>query len=177
MNTFIFYLLSFLYFSFPSACNCANCDDLTGQCTCPPGVIGENCDRCEPGTFGYDPVIGCQPCNCDAIGTGKGVAICDVKTGQCPCLEKFASRKCSQCAPGFYNYPMCDKCDCFAAGVTGAKCDAKTGACICQDNVMGLTCDECPKGFFKTGSGRDQLCTKCWCQGRSTQCKEALLYL
>jgi len=122
------------YFSYPFliACNCSTCDEFTGNCRCPPGVIGENCDRCKPGTFGYDPVIGCQPCNCDSTGTGNPDAYCDIQTGQCPCLENYGSRKCSQCAAGYYNYPVCTKCDCFAGGVSGAKCDAKTGECICQ---------------------------------------------
>lgn len=119
---------------FKLACNCSNCDD-TGRCTCPPGVIGENCDQCAPGTFGYDPVFGCSPCNCDPIGTGVPNAECDKTTGQCPCLINYGSRKCSQCAAGYYNYPTCQKCDCFSGGVTGAKCDAKSGECICQVSI------------------------------------------
>lgn len=124
----IFNFLSLLF----TACNCSNCDEVTGVCTCPPGVIGDKCNKCKPGTFGFDPVIGCQACNCDLLGTGLDNSVCNVTSGQCPCLENFGSRKCSVCREGFYNYPICQECDCLASGVTGDKCDGKNGQCFCQ---------------------------------------------
>ena len=95
-------------------------------------MTGDNCNRCKPGTFGFDPVIGCQPCNCDKLGTGVDDAICDVSSGQCPCLQNFGARKCTQCQKGYYNYPICKKCDCYKGGVTVEKCNGKTGQCFCQ---------------------------------------------
>ena len=114
------------------ACNCSNCDEVTGKCTCPPHVIGDKCDQCAPGTFGFDPIIGCQRCNCDDTGTIVLNASCNVTNGQCPCKENFSGRKCSVCRAGYFNYPLCRKCDCLNAGVTGDKCNAITGTCFCQ---------------------------------------------
>lgn len=49
--------------------------------------------------------------------------------------------------------------------------------CFLKDNVVGAQCDECPVGYFKTKDNHgEQLCTKCWCQGKSTKCSEAELY-
>ena len=120
------------------ACNCSNCDPVTGRCSCPAGVEGDSCDRCIKGTFGFDPVIGCQPCSCDSVGTIDNKTVCDSITGQCQCQENFGSRKCSECEKGFFNYPVCQKCDCHLAGVNGEKCDARTGECFCQVRYLSL---------------------------------------
>lgn len=52
-----------LYFS---ACSCDPtgsvskiCDTLGGKCQCKPNVVGRRCDRCAPGTYGFDPE-GCR---------------------------------------------------------------------------------------------------------------------
>ena len=44
------------------ACNCpfGLCHQVTGDCICPPRVTGDRCDECEPGSYGYDGLIGCQ---------------------------------------------------------------------------------------------------------------------
>ena len=113
-----------------TACNCSHCDEVTGECTCPPFVIGDKCDQCAPATFGFDPIIGCQKCNCDDTGTLS--SSCNVASGQCPCKENFGGRKCSVCKAGYFNHPLCQKCDCLNAGVTGDKCNSVTGECFCQ---------------------------------------------
>lgn len=44
-------------------------------------------------------------CKCDERGSYTDV--CNVGTGQCPCLPNFKGRTCNQCADGFYGYPTC----------------------------------------------------------------------
>ena len=35
------------------------CDLISGQCQCRPGVIGEQCDQCAPGYYGFT-ISGCK---------------------------------------------------------------------------------------------------------------------
>lgn len=44
-------------------------------------------------------------CDCDSSGTSE--EICNKTTGQCLCKENFMFPRCDRCAPGYYNYPMC----------------------------------------------------------------------
>lgn len=68
------------------ACDCGTrlCDEVTGQCICPPHTLKPECVVCEPQTFGCHPLIGCEDCNCSRPGvqelTEPG---CDVDSGQC----------------------------------------------------------------------------------------------
>ena len=49
----------------------------------------------------------CAACDCDGIGSlGRS---CDVTSGQCRCRPNYGGRSCAQCAPGYYNYPACQR--------------------------------------------------------------------
>lgn len=63
-------------------------------------VIGEKCDRCAPGFYGFSTCNGCQPCNC---GEASNDFNCD-DSGQCPCKTGAAGKTCGTCAPGFWDY-------------------------------------------------------------------------
>lgn len=45
------------------------CDKFTGQCPCLPNVTGLRCDSCEKNYWKIASGIGCEPCNCDPIGS------------------------------------------------------------------------------------------------------------
>jgi laminin alpha 3/5 len=68
------------FFGFPECrqCKCpptATCNEETGECICAPFVTGtadSPCSECEENTFGYDPITGCQECNCMVEGTQRG---------------------------------------------------------------------------------------------------------
>lgn len=77
------------YYGFPDCkpCNCpstAYCEPATGECICPKHVTGERCDQCEPLTYGYDPIIGCEVCNCNSLGVIYNNHQCDLLNGSCP---------------------------------------------------------------------------------------------
>lgn len=55
----------------------------TGDCICPARVSGEKCDQCTPYTYGFDPIIGCEDCNCDPLGVVDNQLQCDLNTGMC----------------------------------------------------------------------------------------------
>uniref|UniRef100_A0A5F8G2Z2 Laminin subunit alpha-3 n=1 Tax=Monodelphis domestica TaxID=13616 RepID=A0A5F8G2Z2_MONDO len=52
------------------------------KCSCKPGYVGAQCERCAPGYFGNPQKFGgsCQPCNCNNNGQ---LTSCDPLTGDC----------------------------------------------------------------------------------------------
>ena len=68
-------------------CNCdmegsigLSCEEIGGQCSCKPNVIGRRCTKCKPGYFGYPE---CKQCNCPETAT------CDEETGKETRLKYF----------------------------------------------------------------------------------------
>lgn len=45
------------------------CDRTTGQCPCLPHVVGHLCNECEDNHWRIGSGVGCDPCNCDPIGS------------------------------------------------------------------------------------------------------------
>ena len=45
------------------------CDHRTGQCPCLPHVVGSLCDTCEENHWRIASGKGCDPCECDAVGS------------------------------------------------------------------------------------------------------------
>uniref|UniRef100_A0A8C0V279 Usherin n=1 Tax=Cyanistes caeruleus TaxID=156563 RepID=A0A8C0V279_CYACU len=156
-------------------CNCEKagtvngsllCDKSTGQCPCKAGVTGLRCSQCMQQTYNLSlsNAHGCQPCDCDALGTLAGT-VCDHVSGQCVCLPQRQGRRCGECKPGFYFSPSsitgCLPCLCHIAGSVNQICDKLTGQCSCQDaSVTGQTCEHCKELYFGFDSvtGRCQHC-------------------
>ncbi|XP_070555377.1 laminin subunit alpha-like [Ptychodera flava] len=163
------------YYGFPDCqpCNCVTgiCEEQTGECICPPNVGGPQCDQCLPQTFGYDPFIGCERCDCSLSGVRRGNGNCDLVTGQCNCKDNVAGRKCDVCSPGFFDYPQCVPCDCDLTGTTDEICDQTSSRCLCKENVEGRRCDRCKDGTFFLEARNPQGCTNCFCFGATRNCE------
>lgn len=167
------------YYGFPNCreCNCPSglCDDRTGQCMCPPRVTGAKCDVCLPQTFGYDPLIGCEECNCDINGVRQRNLECDVNSGQCQCRNNIMGRRCDECQFGFHGFPSCRACNCDKAGTKPRICDPYNAQCICKDNVYGERCDSCNPGTYYLEERNPLGCAQCFCFGKTSQCSESRL--
>uniref|UniRef100_A0A8C3NNQ5 Laminin subunit alpha 5 n=1 Tax=Cyanoderma ruficeps TaxID=181631 RepID=A0A8C3NNQ5_9PASS len=166
------------YWGFPNCrpCDCGTrlCDEVTGQCICPPHTLKPECVVCEPQTFGCHPLIGCEDCNCSRPGVQElAEPGCDVDSGQCRCKPNIIGRRCDLCAPGYYHYPDCRRCDCHQAGTEASVCDPVTGQCHCKENVEGLRCDQCRLGTFSLDATNPKGCTKCFCFGATDRCRSA----
>nr|XP_039265768.1 laminin subunit alpha-5-like isoform X2 [Styela clava] len=137
----------------------ANCSEYGGQCPCKPGVIGNRCESCNIGYYGYPD---CKPCNC----TGQ---LCDELNGNCICPPNTAMPSCDRCLPfthSFHPLAGCLACDCNRKGVEDAKdlgCSEENGQCRCKENVEGHMCDKCKPGFFAFPD-----CVPCECDPRGS---------
>ncbi|XP_060698913.1 laminin subunit beta-1a [Hemiscyllium ocellatum] len=135
------------------------CNPNGGQCQCRSSVVGRNCDRCAPATYGFGP-SGCRPCDCHLEGSVN--EFCNPGTGQCRCKEGVYSRQCDQCQPGYWGFPTCRPCQCN--GHTDL-CDLESGECLgCKGHTSGHNCDSCMSGYYGNpilGSGDH--CRPCPC--------------
>ncbi|ODM92460.1 Laminin subunit alpha [Orchesella cincta] len=169
------------FFGYPDCkpCDCpstALCDDNTGECVCPPRVTGAKCDICAPLTYGFDPLIGCEECNCHPPGVVNGNLQCDLLNGQCECKPNIVGRSCDKCKPGHWAMPYCQLCDCDMRGTTEEICNQDTSQCYCKVNVEGRGCDTCKVGSFNLQESNPAGCTKCFCFGKTQRCNSAYLF-
>uniref|UniRef100_A0A8D8FJB6 Laminin subunit beta-1 n=1 Tax=Culex pipiens TaxID=7175 RepID=A0A8D8FJB6_CULPI len=143
----------------PTGSTTKKCDEFGGYCACKSNVVGRQCDKCAPGTYGFGPE-GCKACDCNSIGSKDND--CDLVTGQCSCHPNTYGRECDQCQPGFWNFPNCQMCECNGHTST---CNSKTGEChSCQDYTRGWKCDRCLEGYYGNPLlGSEIGCRPCRC--------------
>lgn len=133
------------------------CHPLTGQCNCFPHVDGIDCGKCKPGYFNFSSATGCDPCNCDSLGSASNT--CNEFDGKCECNQGFGGRKCNECPLGLYGDPKvrCQSCNCNRDGSINQFCDTKSGKCRCHTGIGGDKCDRCARGYH----GRFPNCESC----------------
>uniref|UniRef100_UPI00398E985A laminin subunit alpha-4 n=1 Tax=Pristiophorus japonicus TaxID=55135 RepID=UPI00398E985A len=122
-------------------CGTDECDQVTGQCRCKPGVAGAFCDHCEIGYYGYSSCSRCLRCECALASKDD---YCDPLSGRCTCLPGVTGRRCDRCLYGFWNYGLngCQRCECEG------HCDGETGACLSAPtepptDCSVVRCDKC----------------------------------
>ncbi|XP_077296582.1 laminin subunit beta-1 [Arctopsyche grandis] len=133
------------------------CDRITGQCSCYKNVIGQSCDGCIENHWRLASGEGCDPCECDSIGSVSEQ--CNVYDGQCNCKSGFGGRQCNQCQTNYWGDPndMCQPCECDDLGSAKQQCHHNTGACVCHPGIGGHKCDECARGYL----GNSPSCSPC----------------
>ena len=139
------------------------CDSYTGKCQCKPNVVGHNCDKCKDAYFRIDSNMGCDPCNCDPIGSINGT--CNVYAGQCFCRPGVTGLRCDVCEAYHYGFSVngCESCNCDHSGSTDLQCDELTGQCPCRNQVEGRMCDRCMENTRSrdTGGYGEKICEPC----------------
>ncbi|GIX96617.1 laminin subunit alpha-1 [Caerostris extrusa] len=100
-------------------------------CVCPPFTTGNRCQKCVRNAWGFDPVRGCKPCDCNRKGSPQ--QSCDPNTveshcrnnicqcnnqGDCPCKELVSGQRCDRCVDGSFGLSKeskkgCYDCFCF----------------------------------------------------------------
>lgn len=133
------------------------CDRSTGQCFCHKNVIGQACDQCLENHWRLASGEGCDPCQCDPIGSKSEQ--CNVYDGQCDCKPGFGGTRCNQCQANHWGDPnnLCKPCDCDSLGSAKQQCDHVTGACVCHKGIGGHKCDVCDRGYL----GASPICSPC----------------
>jgi len=139
-----------------------SCHSSTGECSCRDNVVGHNCEQCKDTYWNIDSGTGCDPCNCDPIGSVS--ASCDIQTGRCYCRPGVTGQRCDICMPNHFGFSMegCTACDCDPSGSTDHQCDELTGQCPCRDKVEGRKCERCMENTrTREGYVGEKVCEPC----------------
>ena len=151
------------------------CDQLSGECKCKPGVGGKRCDACLSDHWQFTDA-GCTKCNCwgeHVLRDSQSKTLCDATTGKCFCKEGFAddnTSQCGKCKHGHFSYPKCNMCDCMREGALEQVCDALTGDCKCKSNVTEKNCGKCPTDYFHMEARNPKGCSRCFCFNATNKC-------
>uniref|UniRef100_A0A4W3HM33 receptor protein-tyrosine kinase n=1 Tax=Callorhinchus milii TaxID=7868 RepID=A0A4W3HM33_CALMI len=117
----------------PMCLNRGVCHDEVGECICPPGFMGEQCETaCEQGAYGRNCRETCKEGNCSFS------VFCLPDPYGCSCATGWKGLQCDEaCDPGFYG-PGCQlRCECDNEGT----CDSFRG-CLCPQGWHGLHCEK-----------------------------------
>ncbi|RWS29209.1 agrin-like protein [Leptotrombidium deliense] len=155
-----------MFLGCPERCGCnkrgsygSNCDPVTRQCRCKPGIGGIKCNRCEPGFWGLHKILegneGCVACNCNKFGSVR--TDCEQTTAKCVCKPGITGLKCDKCPQGTIlgpegcthasiAYPINGSCDdivCLYGAVCvehGTKAQCACDIICSNDNSLQMLC-------------------------------------
>ncbi|XP_026326893.1 laminin subunit beta-1 isoform X2 [Hyposmocoma kahamanoa] len=138
-----------------------NCDGVTGQCPCLQNVTGVNCDQCIENHWRIALGEGCEPCDCDPIGSVSPQ--CNPYIGNCSCNPGYGGRQCDQCQENHWGDPniQCFECDCDPYGSATSQCMRQNGQCVCKPGMGGYKCDMCARGYLGEAP-HCQACGECF---------------
>ncbi|KAI8490900.1 hypothetical protein Bbelb_313190 [Branchiostoma belcheri] len=106
----------------PVCYNGGVCDDNTGECVCPPGFHGQNCESaCANNKIGTSCTRECDGGDC------TGQLLCVMDPYGCSCAPGLMGIECNtECPDGMYGAGCTQTCNCANRP---ADCDKKTGFC------------------------------------------------
>ncbi|XP_043244831.1 agrin-like, partial [Amphibalanus amphitrite] len=153
----------------PASCRChrlgalgPQCDPVTKQCACRPGVGGRRCDRCKPGFWGLPKIargnLGCLPCGCSAFGSARDD--CEQSRGYCVCKPNVFGNKCNKCPPGQTLLPHgCGKGELKTSAASCSELACYFGAACIQRTPDRAECScnlTCPEPESESGGPLEQ---------------------
>ncbi|XP_070563656.1 receptor-type tyrosine-protein phosphatase kappa-like [Ptychodera flava] len=124
------------------------CNSDTGECICPPGFMGSQCQTgCGRNTFGMECDRICSSSNPDAC---RRTMYCLADPYGCSCSTSYGGLDCTDdCSEGRYGPGCSQTCHCTNG------CNGTTGECnggsMCETGWGGSKCnipDSCPDGFY-----------------------------
>uniref|UniRef100_A0A669QW11 Laminin subunit alpha 3 n=1 Tax=Phasianus colchicus TaxID=9054 RepID=A0A669QW11_PHACC len=135
--------------------------DFLGKCLCRSGVVGLQCDSCQPGHHSFPA---CEACQCSPHGSRH--SICEPTMGQCECQADVTGRQCDRCISPAHNFPYCEgiNSECNPSGST----DSHSGYCQCLQHVEGPTCSKCKPLYWNLAEENPEGCTACQCDVSGT---------
>ena len=100
--------------------------------------INETCHllcRCEANHWGIARGVGCDPCDCDPVGSLSET--CNEFDGVCQCKDGFGGRQCNECQANYWGDPNveCFPCECDPMNSQSLQCDYETGKCTCYEGI------------------------------------------
>ncbi|XP_070563328.1 angiopoietin-1 receptor-like [Ptychodera flava] len=144
--------------SCPTCYNGGMCNSDTGECICPPGFQGSNCETgCGKNSWGMTCGRKCSSSNSDAC---RRTMYCIADPYGCSCSASYGGLDCAtDCPRGMYGSGCTQTCHCVN-GCNGATGECNNGGC--EQGWSGSKChipDSCPGGFY------GELCNyKCHCK-------------
>ncbi|XP_022106047.1 laminin subunit beta-1-like isoform X2 [Acanthaster planci] len=131
------------------------CNETNGSCTCKLNVQNVLCDECKDTFFNLSALNpdGCQPCDCNSVGSLGSTNFCDKVSGQCICKANVEGSRCDTCKTGSYNLDAanpdgCTLCRCGLGASLSGLCNPDTGACACRTNITGRGCNQTFPGYY-----------------------------
>ncbi|XP_019632369.1 PREDICTED: tyrosine-protein kinase receptor Tie-1-like [Branchiostoma belcheri] len=132
----------FCRFTCPTCHHGGWCDDVSGDCVCPPGFIGKNCEiGCPRINYGQSCQWDCNNTDIDGYNADpdcRRVMLCLPDPYGCSCVRGWKGLDCqTPCAAGEYGAGCTQRCDCK----NGGTCDRVKG-CACVGDWSGPTCED-----------------------------------